>query len=242
MKLKILMIKKLKAYLVGIIQKVFCKRGVTCKFFHSSLDCRQHIKNRKCLRSDCNDRHREDCLFQNRRGGCNRPASCAFLHRTKEKTSEKPEEDNQTKTQDLENIKQLEVIIKDLKKDIEFKDEDIIIKINEIDNLKREVKEKVAEIKLKEAIIKKLEDEESFSQESEEEEQDLKKNYDQHEATCKFQGNNESESDGEYDLFQLEVVSDEEVYCCNICNEGFDSEEEVKEHLKLSHKKVLKLV
>jgi trehalose/maltose hydrolase-like predicted phosphorylase len=138
----------------------------------------------------------------------------------------------------LENSKQLEVSIKDLKKDIEFKDEDIIIKINEIDNLKREVKEKVAEIKLKEAIIKKLEDEESFSQESEEEEQDLKKNYDQLEATCKFQGDNESESDGEYDLFQLEVVSDEEVYCCNICNKGFDSEEEVKEHLKLSHKKV----
>ena len=34
------------------------------------------------------------------------------------------------------------------------------------------------------------------------------------------------------DLFQLEVVSDEEVYACNLCDKGFDSEAEVKGHLK----------
>ena len=33
-------------------------------------------------------------------------------------------------------------------------------------------------------------------------------------------------------LFQLEVVSDEEVCACNLCNEGFNSEDEVKDHLK----------
>ena len=48
----------------------------------------------------------------------------------------------------------------------------------------------------------------------------------------------ESESEEEYNLFQLEVVSAQEVYVCNICNEGLDSEYEVKEHLKEAHCKV----
>ena len=43
------------------------------------------------------------------------------------------------------------------------------------------------------------------------------------------------------DLFQLEVVSDEEVYICNLCNEGFDSEPEVKDHLKETHRKVFEI-
>ena len=54
-------------------------------------------------------------------------------------------------------------------------------------------------------------------------------------------GDTESESEGEYDLFQLEIVSDEEVYVCNLCDEGLDSEHEVKEHLKEKHKKVFEL-
>ena len=45
----------------------------------------------------------------------------------------------------------------------------------------------------------------------------------------------ESESEGEYDLFQVEIVSDEEVYVCYLCDEGLDSEDEVKKHLKEKH-------
>ena len=51
-------------------------------------------------------------------------------------------------------------------------------------------------------------------------------------------GDTESESEDDFDLFQLEIVSDEEVYVCNLCNEGLDSAHEVKEHLKETHKKV----
>ena len=32
-------------------------------------------------------------------------------------------------------------------------------------------------------------------------------------------------------------MNDEEIYACNICDEGFDVEEEVKKHLKETHKK-----
>ena len=32
-------------------------------------------------------------------------------------------------------------------------------------------------------------------------------------------------------------MNDEDIYACNICDEGFDVEEEVKKHLKETHKK-----
>ena len=53
-----------------------------------------------------------------------------------------------------------------------------------------------------------------------------------HQITKEASSDAESESEGEYDLFQLEIVSDEEVYVCNLCDEGFYSEYEVKKHLK----------
>ena len=39
--------------------------------------------------------------------------------------------------------------------------------------------------------------------------------------------------------FKLKFFYGEEVYACNLCIEAFDSEKEVKEHLRDSHKKVL---
>ena len=51
-----------------------------------------------------------------------------------------------------------------------------------------------------------------------------------------------SESKDELDLFQLEVVRDEEVYICTLCDEGFDSESEVKDHLKKTHRKVFEII
>ena len=48
-------------------------------------------------------------------------------------------------------------------------------------------------------------------------------------------------SEGEFDLFQLEIKSDKELCAKNLCNEVSDSEHEVKEHLKPTHKKILKL-
>ena len=100
------------------------------------------MKNRKCLISDCNDRHREDCKFQKQ--GCTRSTSCAFLHKTKEIRVETAGENNNTNTEELNNIKQLEVIIKDMKKELQNKDENIMIKIKEINDLKIEVQQRYA--------------------------------------------------------------------------------------------------
>ena len=126
--------------------KGFCKRGLSCKFYHSSVDCRHHMKNGKCSKHNCSDRHRENCHFQNRNGGCTRSNSCAFLHRRRENIDEDLEENNETNLENLENIKQLEIIIKDMKKELQAKDEYINVKIKEIDLLKSNVEAKDAEI------------------------------------------------------------------------------------------------
>ena len=49
------------------------------------------------------------------------------------------DKNNETNVENLENIKQLEIIIENTKKDIQAKDKDIMAKIKEIDILKREV-------------------------------------------------------------------------------------------------------
>ena len=118
-------------------------------------------------------------------------------------------ETNDTNTEEFNNIKQLEVIIKDMKKELQNKDEDIMIRMKEISDLKREIQQIDAEMIEKEATIKKLEDEDSFTQESDDDVEDITKKSGNNVALGKANGDTESESEEELDLFQLEVVSDE---------------------------------
>ena len=46
-------------------------------------------------------------------------------------------------------------------------------------------------------------------------------------------------SEGIYDLFQREVLDSEEVFACNICNEEFDTDDEVKNHIEINHKDIV---
>ena len=41
------------------------------------------------------------------------------------------------------------------------------------------------------------------------------------------------------DFFQIEFVDGEPVFACNICEEGFDSETEVKGHINEKHKSLM---
>ena len=128
-----------------------------------------------------------------------------------------------------------------MKKDVEIEHNR-----KELDKLKLELENKVAEIQEKDDIIRNLENEdrstaeESDVEDSDDEEEDQTKKFGRNEASGKVTCDNEGESEGEFDLFQLEVVSGEEVYVCNLCDEGLDSEAELREHLKKKHKKVLK--
>ena len=37
----------------------------------------------------------------------------------------------------------------------------------------------------------------------------------------------------------MEALNGEQVYACNVCNEGFDSDDEVKKHIEIDHKDIL---
>ena len=45
--------------------------------------------------------------------------------------------------------------------------------------------------------------------------------------------------EGIEDLFQIEVLDGEEVYACNVCNEGFDREDEIMKHILDGHKEIV---
>ena len=46
-------------------------------------------------------------------------------------------------------------------------------------------------------------------------------------------------SDAIGDLFQIEILDSQQVYACNVCDEGFDREDEVKKHIEINHKDIL---
>ena len=41
------------------------------------------------------------------------------------------------------------------------------------------------------------------------------------------------------DLFQLEVLDGEEIYACNVCDQGFDNEDKTKNHIADNHKEIM---
>ena len=40
-------------------------------------------------------------------------------------------------------------------------------------------------------------------------------------------------------MFTLEVLDGEQIYDCNVCDNGFDSEDEIKKHIKEDHKEII---
>ena len=58
----------------------FCKHGSSCHFYHSHVDCEEHLKEGYCSKRACTDWHRYTCRFYSGRIGCKKEA-CAYLHR-----------------------------------------------------------------------------------------------------------------------------------------------------------------
>ena len=48
-----------------------------------------------------------------------------------------------------------------------------------------------------------------------------------------------AETDVIEDLFQLEIVECDELYACNICNERFENNNDIKKHIQADHYQVL---
>ena len=49
----------------------------------------------------------------------------------------------------------------------------------------------------------------------------------------------DNEDGAEFNLYQIEMVDADMVWACNLCDHGFDSSEEMKNHMKNKHDKVL---
>ena len=45
--------------------------------------------------------------------------------------------------------------------------------------------------------------------------------------------------DGIDDLFQIEILEGEQVYACNVCDQGFDRDEEIRTHIEIDHKEII---
>ena len=71
--------------------KGFCRYGSSCNFSHNMSDCSEHISIGKCSDSFCKKRHKEECRYEKKPKGCNKP-SCSFLHRSSKKGDKEREE------------------------------------------------------------------------------------------------------------------------------------------------------
>ena len=45
--------------------------------------------------------------------------------------------------------------------------------------------------------------------------------------------------EGIEDMFQLEIFDGEQVYACNVCDQGFDTEGEIRDHILEDHKDIV---
>lgn len=168
--------------------KGFCKRGQLCRYFHSNVDCKDFTETGSCSKLACTNRHREDCYFYMSRRGCSRSSNCGFLHKDKGREGEVSKRLPDINTGYVDNIKELEQLIKDMRKDLEQKDLDIESKKDKIRKLQKEVKDREDEIEDKNKIIRTLKegkysdsdndyDEEEGSDEDSEEEEDTRQDH-----------------------------------------------------------------
>ena len=45
--------------------------------------------------------------------------------------------------------------------------------------------------------------------------------------------------EGLEDLFQLEVLNGEQIFACNVCDQGFDKEDAIKKHVVEDHREII---
>ena len=156
--------------------KGFCKQGVSCHYWHPMYDCKEHIDSGKCQTSQCPNRHRDECRFYKTRKGCNKTASCTFLHRVHFATMQADvPESIESNANEKNKIMELEGSITDMKRVIKEKDSEIELSKSGLKMLKEELDKKVEEIKSKDLIIKRLEDDNESSSESSDEDVTVKK-------------------------------------------------------------------
>lgn len=203
-----------------------CKRGDACNFFHSIVDCKQHITQGYCSQRTCTDRHRYTCRFYNSTNGCKKEA-CAYLHKVYNKDSE-----------EINNVKELEAKITQFKLDVKDKDKEIMAAAKVIHRLQKDLESKEREIKEKDTIINIMKYNYEESDEENENPEDLKE-------TSTY---NADVNDSSFDFTQLELdlpdvqeVRDKHTDAsetdlkCKKCDYKCKRENTLKKHINTKH-------
>ena len=118
------------------------KRGSSCHFVHSLVDCKEYMNMGKCFKDVCRDRHRRNCKFFKTLKGCNKDM-CPYIHRSEENNTETSNE-----------IEELNTIINKLKSNIQEKDSEIISQKKVILKLNEELNDKEKELSAKDKITR----------------------------------------------------------------------------------------
>ena len=60
----------------------YCKYTNKCRFVHPLDICRDYLRDNKCERIECGDRHPKRCKWEQSERGCQRGIGCLYLHST----------------------------------------------------------------------------------------------------------------------------------------------------------------
>lgn len=194
----------------------FCKFREQCSKVHVKEKCK-NLSACKDLKS-CNKRHQRVCKRFVLERFCKFGNECAYLHDNTLNTKEGYEE----MVEELKNIKaEVDLLKRTVKSQNYIKEEakvfqkSINIIKNEILQIKTEMKETAKKLKMMEDEI-----------ESESGENEFEEDYD-------------NEDGAEWDLYQIEMVNGDMVWACNLCDHGFDSSVEMKNHMQSKHDRIL---
>ena len=239
-------------------QTGFCKFKGACQKYHENEMCRDP----RCSPKECRKCHPRLCKYFRESGTCKFGEGCSYIH--KDDTSKN--EINEIK-EELNNLNEEIMIIKETVKSLSSvkKEAQMMIQVisdmkEDIMNIKDENLNIVQQIVALEKEISKgsIEDlnsdqEKSFTDSTEKEDMQIKC------QECEFQCEREITTNkhtntkhceelickkyehmlNENDMFKMEIVEGQEVFACNICDEGFDFIVEVNKHIAEAHEDIL---
>ena len=184
------------------------------------LNVKKHHENELCQKESCDQRscrkrHPKVCKYFSQGNICKFGKDCGYDHKENDKNVKLDQFNLLVK--ETNNMKaEIEVLKNTIATLASIKQEGKLLK-HSVDLLKDEIRHIRSE---NGDIIKKIKTlEEDLRNENDEE--------------------SEEGSNDEQDLYQIEIINYEMVWACNLCDTGFDTKDEIKQHMSQDHEKVL---
>ena len=181
---------------------------------------KKHHENELCHKESCDQRscrkrHPKVCKYFSQGNICKFGKDCGYDHKENDKNV-KLDQFNLLVKETINMKAEIEVLKNNIA-NLASKKQEIKLLKNLVDLLKDEIKQIKSE---NGNIIKKIKTIE----------EDLRdENYEE----------SEEGYDDEQDQFQIEISNDETIWACNLCDTGFDTKDEIKQHMSQDHEKVL---